>query len=329
MSEVEFQVVESNGINIRLAMMGEGPLVIFCHGWPESWYSYRHQLPAVAKAGFKAVAYDVRGYGESDKPHEIEAYSMRNMTNDVIGIIDALGYDTAITIGHDWGWPIALNTAALNEDRITATGTLSVPFNSRGPMPTLDLWKEIYKDRFFYQLYFQKEGIAEEEFESDLSRALFMTYTNSDGRGMKFNFEKGQSGLVPEKTKDSTFLEGMEVFEDFPSWFSKEDLDYFVSQFEISGLRGPFNRYRAQNIDWHEIPELEGKILEQPAFFVTGTLDPVNFFVPSDQSLTDRIKPNYKNLLFAEELEGIGHWTQQEAPEEVNSFILDFLKEVS
>ena len=329
MSEVEFKVVESNGINIRLAMMGEGPLVIFCHGWPESWYSYRYQLPAVADAGFKAVAYDVRGYGESDKPHEIEAYSMRNMTNDVIGIIDALDYDTAITIGHDWVGPIALNTAALNEDRITATGTLSVPFNSRGPMPTLDLWKEIYKDRFFYQLYFQKEGIAEEEFESDLTRALFMTYTNSDGRGMKFNFEKGQSGLVPEKTKDSTFLEGMEVFEDFPDWFSKEDLDYFVSQFEISGLRGPFNRYRAQNIDWHEIPELEGKILEQPAFFVTGTLDPVNFFVPSDQSLTDRIKPNYKNLLFAEELEGIGHWTQQEAPEEVNNFILNFLEKVS
>ena len=329
MKEIEFKFVESNGINIRLAMMGEGPLVIFCHGWPESWYSYRHQLPVVSKAGFKAVAYDVRGYGESDKPHEVDAYSMRNMTNDVIGIIDALGYETAITIGHDWGGPIALNSAALNEDRITATGTLSVPFTGRGPMPTLDLWKEIYKDRFFYQLYFQKEGIAEKEFESDLSKALYITYTNSDGRGMKKNFEKGQSGLVPEKNKDSTFLEGMEVFEDFPDWFSKEDLDYFVSQFEISGLRGPFNRYRAQNIDWHEIPELEGKILDQPAFFVTGTLDPVNFFVPSDQTLIDRIGPNYKNLLFAEELEGIGHWTQQEAPEEVNSFILDFLKKVN
>jgi len=329
MENIEFKIVESNGINIRLAMMGEGPLVIFCHGWPESWYSYRHQLPVVADAGFKAVAYDVRGYGESDKPYEVEAYTMRNMTNDVIGIIDVLGYDTAITIGHDWGGPIALNTAALNEDRITATGTLSVPFTGRGPMPTLDLWKEIYKDRFFYQLYFQKEGIAEEEFESNLSKSLFMTYTNSDGRGMKFNFEKGQSGLVTEKTKDSTFLEGMEMFKDFPNWFTKEDLDYFVSQFEMSGLRGPFNRYRAQNIDWHEIPELEGKILEQPAFFVTGTLDPVNFFVPTDQSLTERIKPNYKNLLFAEELEGIGHWTQQEAPEEVNNFILNFLEKVS
>ena len=329
MKEIEFKFIESNGIDLRLAMMGDGPLVIFCHGWPESWYSYRHQLPAVAAAGFKAVAYDVRGYGESDKPHEIEAYTMKNMTNDVIGIVDALGYETAITIGHDWGGPIALNTAALNEDRITATGTMSVPFTGRGPMPTLDLWKEIYQDRFFYQLYFQKEGVAEEEFESDLSKALFITYTNSDGRGMKRNFEKGQSGLVPQKDKNSSFLEGMEVFEDFPDWFSEEDLDYFVSQFEMSGLRGPFNRYRAQNIDWNELPQLEGAVLQQPAFFITGTLDPVNFFIPSDQSLIDRISSNYKELLFAEELIGIGHWTQQEAPEEVNKLILKFLKKVS
>ena len=129
--------------------------------------------------------------------------------------------------------------------------------------------------------------------------------------------------------KNSSFLEGMEVFEDFPDWFSEEDLDYFVSQFEMSGLRGPFNRYRAQNIDWNELPQLEGAVLQQPAFFITGTLDPVNFFIPSEQSLIDRISSNYKELLFAEELIGIGHWTQQEAPEEVNKLILKFLKEVS
>ena len=329
MSEIEFKFIESNGINLRLAMMGDGPLVIFCHGWPESWYSYRHQIPAVAEAGFKAVAYDVRGYGESDKPYEIAAYTMKNMTDDVIGIIDALGYETAITIGHDWGGPIALNTAALNEDRITATGTMSVPFTGRGPMPTLDLWKEIYKDKFFYQLYFQKEGLAEKEFESDLTKALYVTYTNSDGRGMEHNLQQGQSGLVPQKDKNSTFLEGQTVFDDFPSWFSEEDLKYFVSQFELSGLRGPFNRYRAQNIDWHELTELDGAILQQPAFFITGTLDPVNFFIPSDQPLIDRISPNYKELLFAEEFEGIGHWTQQEKPEEVNQLIIKFLKEIS
>ena len=120
----------------------------------------------------------------------------------------------------------------------------------------------------------------------------------------------------------------MEVFDDFPSWFTPNDLDYFVSQFEISGLRGPFNRYRAQNIDWNELPELDKK-LAQPAFFITGTLDPVNFFISSKEPLIDRIKTNYENLLFVEELEGIGHWTQQEAPNEVNKLILKFLKEVS
>ena len=206
---------------------------------------------------------------------------------------------------------------------------MSVPFTGRGPMPTLDLWKEIYKDKFFYQLYFQKEGLAEKEFESDLTKALYVTYTNSDGRGMEHNLQQGQSGLVPQKDKNSTFLEGQTVFDDFPSWFSEEDLKYFVSQFELSGLRGPFNRYRAQNIDWYELPELEGAVLQQPAFFITGTLDPVNFFIPSSEPLIERIGKNYKNLLFAEELEGIGHWTQQEAPEEVNSALLRFLEEVS
>tara|TARA_Y100000590_G_scaffold363383_1_gene421031 strand:- start:6533 stop:7516 length:984 start_codon:yes stop_codon:yes gene_type:complete len=324
MEEIKFETVQSNGINIRLASIGEGPLVIFCHGWPESWYSYRHQLPAIAAAGYKAVAYDVRGYGESDKPHPIEEYTMLNMVADVIGIVEALGYENAITVGHDWGGPIALNTAALHPEIIRATGTMSVPYMSRGPMPTLELWEKIYKDRFFYQLYFQKEGIAEEEFENDLQRSLRLTYTNSDGRGMAKQIEKGESGLNPKKGPDSTFLEGMEDFKKLPDWLSQEDIDYFVSQFEISGMRGPLNRYRAQNIDWEELSHLPEKI-SQPAFFITGTLDPVNFFVPSEQSLMERIGSNYENLLIAEELEGIGHWTQQESPDEVNQLILSFL----
>ena len=325
MKDIDFQIIKTNGINTRIASMGEGPLVIFCHGWPESWYSYRHQIPVVAEAGFRAVAYDVRGYGESDKPHEICDYTMKLLTADVIGIVQALGYDSAITIGHDWGGPIALNTAVLFPELIKATGTLSVPYNSRGPMPTLDLWEQIYKDRFFYQLYFQKEGIAEAEFENNLERALRLTYTNSDGRGMSKGLEKSQSGLNAQKGPEATFLEGMEEFENLPDWLSQKDIDYFVSQFEISGLRGPLNRYRAQNIDWEEMADLPDQI-EQPAFFITGSLDPVNFFVPSEKSLVDRIKPNYKDLKFAVELPEIGHWTQQEAPKEVNDLILKFLR---
>ena len=327
MQNIDFEIVETNCIKIRIASVGEGPLVIFCHGWPESWYSYRHQLQAIAVEGYKAVAFDVRGYGESDKPHPIEEYTMLNMVADVVGIVKALGYEKAITIGHDWGGPIALNTAALHPEMITATGTMSVPYMSRGPMPTLDLWKEIYKNRFFYQLYFQKEGIAEAEFENDLQRALKMTYTNSDGRGMASALEKSQSGLNPQKGPDATFLEGMEEFDTLPDWLTQEDIDYFVSQFEISGLRGPLNRYRAQNIDWEELEHLP-KTISQPAFFITGTLDPVNFFVPSEQSLIDRIRSNYDNLILAEELEGIGHWTQQEAPQKVNELIISFLKKL-
>jgi len=325
MEEVSFEIIETNGINVRLASIGEGPLVIFCHGWPESWYSYRYQLPVVAALGYRAVAFDVRGYGESDKPHQIEAYSMLNMVADVIGIVKALGYENAITIGHDWGGPIALNTAALHPEIINATGTMSVPYTSRGSMPTLDLWKQIYKDRFFYQLYFQKEGVAEAEFEEDLERALRLTYTNSDGRGMSTALQNSSSGLNPRKGPDSTFLEGMEEFDELPEWLTQEDINYFVSQFEISGLRGPLNRYRAQNIDWHELSDLPDTIC-QPSFFITGTLDPVNFFVPSKQSLAKRIEPNYDNLVLVEELEGIGHWTQQEAPNQVNELILQFLK---
>ena len=325
MEGISFDTVRANGINIRIASIGEGPLVVFCHGWPESWYSYRHQLPAVAQAGYRALAFDVRGYGESDKPHSIEEYTMLKMVADVLGIVKALDYESAITIGHDWGGPIALNTAALHPEIITATGTLSVPYMSRGPMPYLDLWKEIYKDRFFYQLYFQKEGVAEAEFEKDLERALRLTYTNSDGRGMATAIKNSSSGLNPPKGLDATFLEGMQEFDELPNWLTQEDIDYFVSQFEISGLRGPLNRYRAQNIDWDELSDLPTTI-SQPAFFITGTLDPVNFFVPSEQSLAKRIESNYENLLLVEELEGIGHWTQQEAPEEVNTFILSFLE---
>lgn len=328
MNEINFKHISSNGINLRIATIGEGPLVVFCHGWPESWYSYRFQLPVIAEAGYKAVAYDVRGYGESDKPHPIDSYTMKELTADVIGLIDALGYEKAITIGHDWGAPIALNTAALYPSRIIGTGSMSVPYmGGRGPLPALDLWKEVYKDKFFYQLYFQDEGVAEKEFEEDLKKSLTITYTNSDGRGMANAINRGESGLNPPKTSDSTFLEGMEEFPDLPSWLSSEDIDYFVSQFEIGGMRGPLNRYRAQNIDWHELEDLPKK-LKQPAFFITGSLDPVNFFMPSKETLLERIQLNYKNLIISEELEGIGHWTQQESPNEVNEIILQFLKKI-
>ena len=327
-SDLAFKTVTANGVRLRLAVQGSGPLVILCHGWPESWYSWRHQIPVIADAGYTVVAYDVRGYGESDKPQEIEAYTLKELAGDVLGIADALGFERFITIGHDWGGPIALTTALLYPERVYATGSLSVPHLTRPPLPTLDLWRVIYKDRFFYQLYFLNEGMAEAEFEADLATSLFLVYTAIDARGMKHQQQNKQGGFMGLKAADAKLLDDMTHFETFPDWFSQTDLDYLVSQFQLSGKRGPYNRYRAQNLDWEELAHLNGAKISQPAFFITGELDPVSSFVPLSTSFIEHVKKNYENLLIAKELPNVGHWTAEEAPRDVNQTILAFLARV-
>ena len=327
-SDLAFKTVTANGVRLRLAVQGSGPLVILCHGWPESWYSWRHQIPVIADAGYTVVAYDVRGYGESDKPQEIEAYTLKELAGDVLGIADALGFERFITIGHDWGGPIALTTALLYPERVYATGSLSVPHLTRPPLPTLDLWRAIYKDRFFYQLYFLNEGMAEAEFEADLATSLFLVYTAIDARGMKHQQQNKQGGFMGLKAADAKLLDDMTHFETFPDWFSQTDLDYLVSQFQLSGKHGPYNRYRAQNLDWEELAHLNGAKIPQPAFFITGELDPVSSFVPLSTSFIEHVKKNYENLLIAKELPNVGHWTAEEAPRDVNETILAFLARV-
>ena len=327
-SYLAFKTVTANCVRLRPALQGSGPLVILCHGWPESWYSWRHQIPVIADAGYTVVAYDVRGYGESDKPQEIEAYTLKELAGDVLGIADALGFERFITIGHDWGGPIALTTALLYPERVYATGSLSVPHLTRPPLPTLDLWRAIYKDRFFYQLYFLNEGMAEAEFEADLATSLFLVYTAIDARGMKHQQQNKQGGFMGLKAADAKLLDDMTHFETFPDWFSQTDLDYLVSQFQLSGKRGPYNRYRAQNLDWEELAHLNGAKISQPAFFITGELDPVSSFVPLSTSFIEHVKKNYENLLIAKELPNVGHWTAEEAPRDVNETILAFLARV-
>jgi pimeloyl-ACP methyl ester carboxylesterase len=166
-TEPEFAVVKTNGIALRVALAGKGPLVVLVHGWPESWYSWRHQIPALAQAGFRVAAPDVRGYGGSDKPLPIEAYSIKEMCADIAGLIEGLGERQAILIGHDWGAPIVWNTSLFFPEKVRAVAGLSVPFTGRGPVPRIQLFRTIYKDRFFYQIYFQEPGAAEAELEAE------------------------------------------------------------------------------------------------------------------------------------------------------------------
>ena len=327
---MEFKFIDTNGITLRAAVEGEGPLIIMVHGCPESWFSWRRQIPVIAEAGYKVAAIDVRGYGGSDKPHAIEEYTLKKIGADIVGIIDFFEEDQAILIGHDWGGPIVWYTSLINENRISAVAGLSVPYFPQREVSPLDAFEVIYKDKFFYQLYFQKEGVAESEFEPDLRKYLESTYFSIDARGMKKQFENPLNAM--NKGPNSKYLDDVVEFESYPDWINKDEMNYLINEFENSGMRGPLNRYRAQRIDFEELKDFRDKKLKQPAALMVGSLDPVNFFIGDGYKDTEHLKevfePVYENLIKTELIKDVGHWTQQEAPEEVNRFLLDFLKQI-
>lgn len=313
------QHFSTNGITVRAAVEGSGPLVIMVHGWPELWYSWRHQIRPVAHAGFKVVVPDVRGYGGSDQPHPVEAYDMIEMTADVVGLIDALGEDRAILVGHDWGAPICWNAAALHSERVAAVAGLSVPHFQRGEVSAIELWKQLYAGRFFYQLYFQEEGVAEAEFERDVRTTLRKIYYMASG-----DLTAADSEILMTKGPEDNLLGGLSDPDPSPAWLSEADLDYFVEAFTQSGFRGSLNRYRAQQRDWEVLPQLSELTVDQPSCFIAGALDFVRFFVPG-MDLFDNPGMHCTDFRGATLIDGKGHWIQQEAPELVNRALLDFL----
>jgi pimeloyl-ACP methyl ester carboxylesterase len=316
--EPELRRVETNGVTLRVAAAGEGPLVILVHGWPELWYSWRHQIGPLAAAGFQVVAPDVRGYGGSDKPHEVEAYDMRTLTSDVAGLIDALGAEQAVLVGHDWGAPICWNTAVLHPSRIRAVAGLSVPFRPRGPMSAVDLYRKVYAGRFFYQLYFQEEGVAEAELEADVRASLRKIFYSVSG-----DAERATRALAREEGRG--FLDGLVDPEPLPPWMSEEEIEYFAEAFEKGGFRGPLNRYRCLQRDWEDLVELEGATIRQPSFFMAGSKDPVRHFMPGMDLYADpgAFCDDFRGGVL---VEGEGHWVQQEAPAEVTRALLGFLE---
>ena len=272
----DMHMVETNGIRVRVASSGEGPLVVLVHGFPESWYSWRHQIPAFAAAGFRVAAPDVRGYGGSDKPREIEAYTIKEMCADIAGLIEALGQRQAILVGHDWGAPIVWNTALFHPDKVRAVVGLSVPHIGRGPVPRIQLFRRLYEGRFFYQLYFQAPGVAEAELEADVRASLRKVYYAGSGEAIA----AGLPGVLADKPAGARLLDGLPDPDPFPAWLGEADLAHYVRQFERSGFRGPLNRYRTSELDFAQQAAVAGKRIEQPAAFIAGSLDPVLRFVP-------------------------------------------------
>ena len=309
--------VETNGISLNIAEQGEGPLVLMLHGFPESWYSWRHQFSALAEAGYHAVAPDMRGYGESDKPFEIEAYNQVEVVNDIIGLIPALGYETAVVFGHDWGAPTAWSCALNHADKVSAVGALSVPFRPRGDSPPLATLKAIFKDRFFYQLYFQEPGKAEAELEKDPALTIRKFYHMASG--------EMNTSLLSEKSADADLLSDLpDPGTQMGPWISEEDVNFYASEFKQSGFRGPLSYYRNMDLTW-ELTKDSPRQISQPALFVAGERDGVILMAADALKELDNHVPDLRvNKLIPK----IGHWTQQEAPKEVNKALIEFLEKV-
>lgn len=317
MSEREpFQRIQTRDVSLRVRVEGEGPLCVLVHGFPESWYSWRHQIAALTAAGYRIAALDVRGYGGSDHPTEIAAYSLEALANDVVDVISALGEEQAILIGHDWGAPIVWRAALRHRSRVQAVVGMSVPYLGRGPAPLLDTFRKIYAGQFFYQLYFQTPGVAEAEFEADIALSLRKLYVNLSA--------DGQPGCLTGGEERATLLDAMPYPEQLPAWLSAADLEYYVEQFRRSGFAGPLHRYRNGVLDFQTAEDLADARIEQPALFITGALDEVMHFVPG-RRLHDLMDSHYADLRGKHEVARAGHWVQQEQPEATNQHLLAFL----
>ena len=322
MSDITERDVQTNHIKMHIAEAGEGPLVILCHGFPESWYSWRHQLRALSDAGYHVVAPDQRGYGSTDAPPNIDDYTIFHLVGDIVGLVSALGESEAVVVGHDWGSPVAWNCALMRPDVFRAVASLSVPLTPRSGQPPMVMMKQMFGDRFFYQLYFQTPGVAEHELQNDIPKTMRKMLFGASGAVNR------TSMLEPrDPPPDSAFmLERMpDPGDDLPDWLTKEDIDYFASQFQKAGFRGGLNYYRNIDRNWALSGSLEGRRIEQPAYFMRGTRDVVPF---SDEALT-LMKQLVPNLVDSVSLEDIGHWTQQEAPEAVNEGLIGFLNGLS
>ncbi len=321
MTDIQHRFIDTNGIRLHIAEKGSGPLVLLCHGFPESWYSWRHQIHALANAGYRVVAPDMRGYGQTDAPEAIDQYSMMHLVGDMVGLLDALGEPTAVIAGHDWGAPVAWHTALLRPDRFPAVIGLSVPFRPRGKVrPTSAMPRT--DDAVFYQLYFQQPGVAEADLEDDVAvtvRGVLLRIAGeaAGAAGGGFSMVPVPDGMR-ERTRQAARAE-------LPGWLTMADLDFYTGEFARTGFRGGLNWYRNIDRNWEMLAPFAGAKVTVPALYVAGDRDLVLAF-PGAAELVAGLKAFVPNLRETVILPGCGHWTQQERPEAVNAAMIGFLR---
>ncbi|HWT94246.1 MAG TPA: alpha/beta hydrolase [Solirubrobacteraceae bacterium] len=298
----EGELVDVGDVRLRVLDEGrrDGPVVVLLHGFPELAYSWRHQIPALAGAGYRVLAPDNRGVGGSDRPEAVEAYAVTEMAGDVVGLIDWAGASQAVLIGHDWGADVAWKTAWMHPDRISAVAGLSVPFLPRAPAaPTALMREHIGED--FYIVWFQEPGVGEAALERDVRRTIATTRV----WGPAWAAEEGD---VPPT----------------PPFMTDEELAVYVDAYTRTGFSGGLALYRNLDRNWELTAPFDDRKVEQPALFLTGERDPVRQFMPPEAMDGWVIDLRAKVVV-----PGAGHWVNQERPDEVNAALLDWLGEVA
>lgn len=316
-ADVTHRLVCSPEGRIHLAEQGTGPLVLLVHGFPESWYSWRYQLPVLAAAGYRAVAIDVRGYGRSSKPAATDAYRMLELVADNVSVMHALGEESAVIIGHDWGSAIAASSALLRPEFFRAVGLLSVPYTPPGGPRPSDVFAQMGGDEEFYVSYFQEPGRVEAEIEPDVRGWLAGFYAALSADTMPAPDAPDPHFVSKAGTLRERFPVGRR-----PAWLSEADLDVYAGEFERTGVTGALNRYRNMDRDWADLTAFASAPITQPSLFIGGNLD------ASTTWLADAIKAypvTLPGLVCFQLLDGVGHWIQQERPDEINRLLTDWL----
>jgi len=321
------RVIETNGIRLNIAEMASGPVVLLAHGFPESWYSWRHQIDALAAAGFHVVAPDMRGYGKSEAPEPIDQYTIFHLVGDMVGVLDALQAPNAVIVGHDWGATVAWHAALMRPDRFRAVVGLSVPFRPRGKArPTSAMPRT--ENAQFYQLYFQEPGPAEAELGRDPRATIRNMLFGASGEGVAATRSAAASGGAPSLgmvAKGGGFLQGPGAPATLPTWIGESDIDFYGAEFKRTGFRGALNYYRNIDRNWEIQGSLAGAPVTVPSLYVAGDRDFVVSFPGTDQLLAN-LKHFAPALRSIQMIPGCGHWTQQERPNEVNTAIIDFIR---
>ena len=308
------RTVETDGASIHLIDAGEGPVVVLSHGFPELGYSWRHQVPALAEAGYRVLVPDQRGYGRSSRPEATEDYDITHLTGDLLALLDDVGAERATFVGHDWGAMVVWSLALLAPERVDGVVGMSVPFVPRSPAPPITILRNLFGEAFFYMLHFQEPGVAEADLGRDPATTMRrMLCATGPEEGAPID----PSVFAPD---GRGFVDRIPESDGLPDWLTQDELDHYVAEFTRTGFRGPVSWYRNLDRNWELTAHVADADVAVPSLFIGGSRDPVLVMTPPTVG-ADRLTDHRGDVI----VDGAGHWVQQQAPDAVNAALLDFL----